>query len=101
MSGDWKRISAVPVALAAMLLAFQSPHEHQIARAQADPAPPRPRAVDPRRVDDAIRNGVEFLKTSDSPPWAFGINNTDELILLTLSHAGVPEENPRFKELLA
>jgi hypothetical protein len=54
--------------------------------------------VDPKRVRTAILKGVEFLKTSDSP----GHNSSktaDELILLTLLHAGA-DGQPRFKALL-
>jgi hypothetical protein len=53
--------------------------------------------VDQKRVNHAIRQGIEFLKTSPSP----GHNaseSADELILLTYVHAG-SEATPRFKEL--
>jgi len=53
--------------------------------------------VDQKRVNRAIQAGVEYLKTCDSP----GHNSSkdaDELILLTLLHAGA-ESLPRFKEL--
>jgi hypothetical protein len=56
--------------------------------------------IDARRVDEAIRKGVEFLKTSDSPPGPYGVKNSDELILLTYIHGGVPEGDPAFQELL-
>ena len=53
--------------------------------------------VDQKRVNKAIQAGVEYLKTCDSP----GHNSSkdaDELILLTLLHAGA-ESLPRFKTL--
>jgi hypothetical protein len=53
--------------------------------------------VDGKKVNRAIRQGIEFLKTSPSP----GHNTSesaDELILLTYIHAG-SEATPRFKEL--
>ena len=53
--------------------------------------------VDQKRVNRAIRAGIEFLKTAESP----GHNaseNADELILLTTIHAG-SEATPKFKEL--
>ena len=53
--------------------------------------------VDQKRVNKAIQAGVEYLKTCDSP----GHNSSkdaDELILLTLLHAGA-EAVPRFKQL--
>jgi hypothetical protein len=57
--------------------------------------------IDPRRVDQAIRDGLEFLKKSDSPPSTVGnIANSDPLILLTFLHAGVPESDPRFQQML-
>ncbi|HEX7899975.1 MAG TPA: hypothetical protein VF950_19565 [Planctomycetota bacterium] len=60
------------------------------------------KGVDQARVDAAIRKGVAFLKTSASPGCTLegGFPNCDELILWTLVHAGVPENDPRFKELL-
>ncbi len=93
------RIRQVAVVLAAVLFASPVVEDGRIAEAQGAPAGARP--VDARRVDEAIRNGVEFLKTSDSPPWAFDVSNSDELILLTFIHAGVAENNPKFKELLS
>jgi hypothetical protein len=56
--------------------------------------------VDSKRVDDAIKKGVEYLKTAVSPEWSFGVKDSDEFILLTLIHAGVSESEPRFQELL-
>ncbi len=56
--------------------------------------------VDPKRVDDAIRKGVEFLKTAKTPGVGFAkIVDTYDLVLLALVHAGVPEGDPRFQEL--
>jgi hypothetical protein len=66
----------------------------QLAFAQAHPG------VDQRRVDEAIRKGVEFLKTADSPTWSLGPKDSDELILLTFIHAGVAEGDPKFQQLL-
>jgi hypothetical protein len=56
--------------------------------------------VDQKRIDDAIAKGVEYLKVSDSPPWDAHIPNSDELILLTLIHADVPENHPKLQEYL-
>jgi hypothetical protein len=55
--------------------------------------------VDPRRVDDAIRKGIEFLKQGASPGAAKGIQNSDELILLAWVHSGLPTSDARFREL--
>jgi hypothetical protein len=64
---------------------------------QARPAaPPK---VDPARVDAAIRKGAEFLKSR--PDFGVKKSRRDELVLLTLLHAGVPESDPKFRELLA
>ncbi len=60
--------------------------------------------VDQSKVDAAIRKGVDYLKTAGSPgdykgtPWE--IRNCDELLLLTLIHAGVPSSDPKVQELL-
>ena len=69
--------------------------------AAQDPKRPAPGAahpgVDQKRVNRAIQAGVEYLKSCDSP----GHNQSkdaDELILLTLIHAGA-EAQPRFKQL--
>lgn len=60
-------------------------------------------AVDQVRVDAAIRKGVEFLRS------AGGVRakkkgpaqmTTAELVLYTLVHAGVPQSDPWFRELL-
>ena len=58
-----------------------------------------PNAVSQRDIDQAIRKGSENLKTAPSTGgWLHA--NCDELILLTLIVAGVPETNPKFDELL-
>jgi len=59
--------------------------------------------VDDRKVREAIDRGIAWLKLAPSP--GHGENgslarNSDELILLTLIHAGVPQDDPRFRELL-
>jgi len=56
-----------------------------------------PNAVSQRDIDQAIRKGAEYLKTAPSTGgWLHP--NCDELILLTMIHAGVPETNPKFDE---
>jgi len=58
-----------------------------------------PNAVSQREIDQAIRKGAEFLKTA--PSWGDWLHaNCDELILLTMIHAGIPESNPKFDEYL-
>src|SRR4051812_45059163 len=58
-----------------------------------------PNAVTQREIDNAIRKGGEFLKTA--PSWGDWLHaNCDELILLTMIHAGIPENNPKFDEYL-
>src|SRR5215212_3856511 len=54
--------------------------------------------LDQKRIDEAIRKGVEYLKTAESSSWDAHIVNSDELILLTFIHAGVPETDAKFKE---
>jgi hypothetical protein len=53
------------------------------------------------KIDEAIRRGVDFLKTADSiVAWeAFG-GNSDELILWTLVHADVSTRDPVYQTLL-
>jgi hypothetical protein len=64
-------------------------------------APPPPGSlVDASKVDQAIKKGVEFLKTAPSAGAHRGIQNSDELLLFTFVHAGVSETEPRFQELL-
>jgi hypothetical protein len=50
-------------------------------------------------IDQAIRQGVEYLKTAPSPGPSPD-TNCDELILLTFVVADVDPQNARFKELL-
>jgi hypothetical protein len=58
-------------------------------------------AVDEVKVDQAIKKGVEFLRSAPSPAVGFAkIDDSDELILLTYIHAGVPETDAKFKALL-
>jgi hypothetical protein len=66
---------------------------------QAAPPP------DQKRVDEAIRKGVEFLKGSGSPsaygaadPWH--VPDSDELILLTLVVGGCSEKDPVVQKYL-
>jgi hypothetical protein len=60
--------------------------------------------VDPRRVDEAIAKGVVFLKASAAkesinPGVVPGLGECPELILWTLVHARVPENDPDFVKL--
>jgi hypothetical protein len=63
-----------------------------------EPAPGHP-GVDSKRVDEAIRKGIEFLRTSASPGASKGITNSDELILLAMVHADVPPTEAKFREM--
>ena len=53
--------------------------------------------VDQKRIDAAIAKGVAFLKSQDD----FGVKKSrrDELVLLTLVHAGLAEADPVFQKL--
>ena len=55
--------------------------------------------IDQAKVDAAIKKGIEYLHTAKSPGSHKDIKDSDELILLTFIHAGVPENDPRFQEL--
>jgi hypothetical protein len=57
--------------------------------------------VDQKRIDTAIKKGVEWLKTAPSPGHEHSkAEHSDELILLTMIHAEVRESDPRLKALL-
>ena len=57
--------------------------------------------VEQGKIDAAVKKGVEWLKKAPSPGFSYGkIDDSDELILLTLIHAGVPESDARVQELL-
>jgi len=56
--------------------------------------------VDQKRIDEAIQKGVQYLRTAESSGWDQHINNCDELILLTLLHADVPDQDAKVQELL-
>src|SRR5262245_54175403 len=56
--------------------------------------------VDQKRIDDAIKKGVQYLNGAESSGWDQHINNCDELILLTLIHADVPEGNAKLQDYL-
>ncbi len=58
-----------------------------------------PNAVTQREIDAAIRKGGEHLKVAPSgADWLHP--NCDELILLAMIAAGIPEQNPKFDEYL-
>jgi hypothetical protein len=56
--------------------------------------------VDQKRIDDAIKKGVGYLQNAESSGWDQHINNCDELILLTLLHADVPENDAKLQSYL-
>src|SRR5579859_2354286 len=56
--------------------------------------------VDQKRVADAIALGVDYLKKTPSPATHHEMANTDELVLLTLIEARVPDNDPAVQKLL-
>src|SRR5689334_11245689 len=57
--------------------------------------------IDDQKVQEAIRKGIEFLRRAPSHgEQKKNIRNADELILLTLLHAGVPLDDAKVQELL-
>jgi len=62
-------------------------------------SPPPVSGVDEVRVDQAIKKGIEFLRHSKSPDFHEGYRNSDELILWTFIHAGIPETDAEFQQL--
>jgi hypothetical protein len=65
-----------------------------------NPPPPPAAGVDEAKVDAAIKKGVEFLRTAKSPDFSKAYHNSDVLILWTFIHAGVPQDDPKFVQLL-
>ncbi len=56
--------------------------------------------VDQKRVDQAILKGVEYIKTAKTPGFTYAkIDDSFEIVLLTMVHAGVSHTDPRFQEL--
>jgi hypothetical protein len=87
MKGDWSGM--MKTTLGAFLAAF-------LACASAASA-----QVDQKAIDAAIRRGIEWLKTAPSPPHEHSkAEHSDELILWTFIHAGVPASQPRYKQML-
>ena len=73
-----------------------------VALAAQEPKPsPTAGGVNEVRVTQAIEKGIATLKTAPSPDFAGSYGNSDELILWTFIHAGVPVTDARFKELFA
>jgi len=71
--------------------------------AAQDPAQAHPK-VDQKRVDEAIKKGIAFLKTQTpalGKPLGDGDRpqRNDELVLWTFVHSGVPEGDPEFQRL--
>ncbi len=57
--------------------------------------------VDQKRIDDAVKRGIEWLKTAPSPGHEHSkAEHCDELILWTFIHAEVSAGNPRYKQML-
>jgi len=57
-------------------------------------------SVDQKRVAEAIAAGVDYLKKTPSPGTHHDMTNTDELVLLTLIEARVPDNDPAVQKLL-
>ncbi len=68
------------------------------ASAQEKPSPTSG-GVNEVAVARAIDKGIQFLRTAASPDLKGAYQNSDELLLLTFIHAGVPETDPKFREL--
>lgn len=63
--------------------------------------------VDDQKVASAIERGIAWLRQAPSPGCDLSkkklpsLRNSDDLLLLTFLHAGVPEDDPKIRELLA
>jgi hypothetical protein len=57
-------------------------------------------APDPVRIDQAIQKGIAFLRKAKAPAVGFArIEQTSELVLFTMLHAGVPASDEQVKGL--
>ena len=56
--------------------------------------------IDPVKVDSAIKKGLAYLKSQLSKFGTLNKRRSDELILWTFTHGGVPETDPDFERLL-
>jgi hypothetical protein len=50
------------------------------------------------KVQLAIQKGIEYLRTAGSPDFQGAYGSSDELLLLTFLHAGVPIDDPKVQE---
>ena len=68
---------------------------------QDDDGKPNPSSggVNEVKVSQAIERGIAYLRTAPSPDLKGAYQNSDELILLTFIHAGVPPTDPKVLEL--
>ena len=64
-----------------------------------DPNRPVP-GVDYQKVDAAIKKGLKYLETAESHSSHRDIQDSDELILLTLVDCDLPATHPRVQQLL-
>jgi hypothetical protein len=56
--------------------------------------------VDPVKVDGAIKKGLAYLKGQIGKYGSLNRRRSEELILWTFTHGGVPENDPEFEKLL-
>jgi len=60
-----------------------------------------PAQIDQKKVDIAVQKGVEYLKTAKTPGFSYAkIDDSFEIVLLTMVHAGVSQNDPKFQEML-
>jgi hypothetical protein len=88
-----------PRAAAALLAAVAMAIEAAGAGASPEAFKPKKSRLDDTRVDRAVRQGLEFLKTAPSPASHHDMNG-DELILYSLFIGGVPHDDPVFDRYL-
>jgi hypothetical protein len=60
--------------------------------------PKEPAVVDEKRVGEAVTKGIAYLKGAPSPAYEDSFPNSDELLLWTFVHAGVPDSDPVFQK---
>lgn len=80
-------------------LAMAAVFSGALAAAQEEKPNPSSGGVNEVYVNKAIDKGIQYLRTAPSPDFGGAYGSSDELLLWTFIHAGVPATDPRFKDL--
>ena len=61
---------------------------------------PKPCKIPQADIDKAIENGVNYLKSAGAPAGPWRGTTSEELVLYTLYHGGLPVSDPAFQQYL-